>query len=208
MDKLQSIYFDRFDNSLRGPVSSSTKAKKPNWKNVNTSSFEPSSLVLLTVPIATFALGVWQTKRRSWKLNLIDELEVSGKRPATELPSTAKECLESEYQKVRVKGTFDYSRSVLVGPRSIIKDGGDVHSSKGILGSHDSSGWWKINAFTLSDRDETILVNRGWIPLKSQKGFERGEQEGEVELVGILRKSERKNQYTPPIDIEDEVIHT
>nr|ACO14868.1 Surfeit locus protein 1 [Caligus clemensi] len=172
------------------------------------SSFEPSSLILLTVPIATFALGVWQTKRRTWKLNLIDEMEVSGQRAPTDLPEAARDCYDSQYQKVRVKGSFDYSKSVIVGPRSLIRGGGDVHSSKGILGSNESSGWWRINPFRLSDRDEIILVNRGWIPLKSFKGFDKGEIEGEIELVGIIRRSERKNQYTPAVSVDDEIIHT
>lgn len=27
------------------------------------------------IPISTFALGVWQIKRRTWKINLLKELE-------------------------------------------------------------------------------------------------------------------------------------
>ncbi|XP_040575339.1 surfeit locus protein 1 [Lepeophtheirus salmonis] len=198
------VHFRGYASKKRLEFVSSTSSSN----RIKSSPFKPSSIVLLAVPLATFALGVWQTKRRTWKLNLIQELTESQNKPPIELPATPEECRSVEYQKVRVRGTFDYSRSVLIGPRSLIKNGGDVHSSSGLMGSNSSSGWWCVNPFKLSNRDEVILINRGWIPLNSPEGYNQGQIEGEVELICIPRKSERKNQYTPPIKPDAEVIHT
>ena len=39
-----------------------------------TSYLNPTLILIGTVPIFAFALGVWQVKRLKWKINLIDEL--------------------------------------------------------------------------------------------------------------------------------------
>ena len=42
--------------------------------------------LLQLFPAATFGLGVWQTKRLYWKLNLIEELTGKSSAPAVDLP--------------------------------------------------------------------------------------------------------------------------
>jgi surfeit locus 1 family protein len=37
-------------------------------------------------PAATFGLGVWQTKRRAWKLDLIEQLEKKTSAPPILIP--------------------------------------------------------------------------------------------------------------------------
>ncbi|CAB4055231.1 SURF1 [Lepeophtheirus salmonis] len=160
------VHFRGYASKKRLEFVSSTSSSNP----IKSSPFKPSSIA---VPLATFALGVWQTKRRTWKLNLIQELTESQNKPPIELPATPEECRSVEYQK------------------SLIKNGGDVHSSSGLMGSNSSSGWWCVNPFKLSNRDEVILINRGWIPLNSPEGY-----------------NQEKNQYTPPIKPDAEVIHT
>ncbi|MPC93047.1 Surfeit locus protein 1 [Portunus trituberculatus] len=77
----------------------------------------PMGLFLLIVPIGTFCLGTWQVQRRKWKLNLIDELATKSKAPPIQFPENLEELEELEYRRVKMIGTFDHSREILLGPR-------------------------------------------------------------------------------------------
>lgn len=45
----------------------------------------------------------------------------------------------------------------------------------------------------------TILVNRGWVPASHKNPNKRraGQVEGEMEIVGIVRLSEKRTPFTP-----------
>lgn len=87
------------------------------------------------VPITTCALGVWQFRRRHWKLGLIETLE---KRTSAEPLTLDELCVlkntflrmplpfrlsldadEREYRTIEVTGTFDHTREILLTPRSL-----------------------------------------------------------------------------------------
>ena len=55
-----------------------------------TSYFNPTLILIGTVPIFAFALGVWQVKRLKWKINLIDELTEKLHREPIVLPDQVK----------------------------------------------------------------------------------------------------------------------
>lgn len=78
--------------------------------------------------------------------------------------------------------------------------GGQEPASGGLFGDSSASGWHVVTPFRLSDRDLTILVNRGWVPKRLQDPAARlvGQVQGEVELVGVVRKSEVRQPFTPP----------
>ena len=68
----------------------------------------------------------------------------------------------------------------------------------GIFSRGDNVGWNVITPFKLSDRpDQTILVNRGWVPKKKLKPETRAEAqvEGEHVLTGVVRTSEARSQF-------------
>lgn len=162
---------------------------------------KPYAWFLLLVPITTFALGTWQVKRRKWKLHLIEELESRTKQEPHQLPEDLSELEKMEYYPVRVRGRFDHSRELYLGPRSLIVDGDAAHqgsimsqNAKGKLG-----GYCIVTPFILSDRDATILVNRGWVSSKQKNSATRpaGQIEGEVELTGLVRLSEKRAPFMP-----------
>ena len=43
--------------------------------------------VVQAIPVTTFGLGVWQTKRKAWKEALITELEHKTRRPPIDIPN-------------------------------------------------------------------------------------------------------------------------
>ncbi|XP_063424479.1 surfeit locus protein 1-like [Mytilus trossulus] len=164
--------------------------------------FNEGGIILLTVPVAAFCLGVWQIQRRIEKLELIKSLEEKTGNNPVPLPSKLDDIYDLEYQCVKVRGVFDHSKSIELGPRTNIKDA--MYSSGhggSLLSSGRQTGFWLITPLKLSDRNATILVNRGWIPKNKdeRKLYKRPETqpEGEVEIVGVVRTDEKKNSFTP-----------
>lgn len=155
------------------------------------------SILLLTIPVTTFGLGVWQTKRRRWKLEMLEMLQTKPKIPPVPLPNSLEEINELEYRKVRVRGTFDHSKEMRIGLRSLVQE--SHGSSKNQFSMGRSFGYHVVTPFKLADRDLTILVNRGWEPKQDKEHTQlkpESQVKGEVEIVGIVRKPERKQAFT------------
>nr|CAD7257429.1 unnamed protein product [Timema shepardi] len=152
------------------------------------------------IPVTAFGLGTWQVKRRKWKLELIENLAKRFNAPPQNLPYDLSELNEMEYSSVRVKGQFDHSQELYMGPRSLLM-GGDAAGQGGMFSQSSGSqtGYLVITPFHLADRDLTILVNRGWVPAKMKNPEQRkhGQVEGEVELVGLVRLNETRPTFTP-----------
>nr|CAD7457045.1 unnamed protein product [Timema tahoe] len=165
-----------------------------------TSSFTLPSLVFLLIPVTAFGLGTWQVKRRKWKLELIENLATRFNAPPQNLPYDLSELNEMEYSSVQVKGRFDHSQELYMGPRSLLV-GGDAAGQGGMFSqsSGSQSGYHVITPFHLADRDLIILVNRGWVPakMKNPEQRKRGQVKGEVELVGLVRLNETRPTFTP-----------
>lgn len=106
--------------------------------------------LMLTMPILTFFLGVWQYKRLKWKTELISRCEESIlKEPIKNLPKNLNEeiCSKLEFRRFFVKGRFNYNHEMFIGPR--IKNG--------------EIGYLLVTPFIRSDDGTQILVERGWI---------------------------------------------
>ncbi|KAK3767298.1 hypothetical protein RRG08_050849 [Elysia crispata] len=147
---------------------------------------------LLIIPLTTFGLGTWQIQRRTWKLNLIQELEEKMLAEPVPLPSNLDDLKNMEYRKVKVRGTFDHSKELFIGPRTNANEPETMGSARAAtVGVH------VITPFKLSDRTETILVNRGHVPFtaRPQQLRQDGQIEGEVELVGVVRLSDKRNLF-------------
>ncbi|XP_071443538.1 surfeit locus protein 1 isoform X1 [Hetaerina americana] len=161
----------------------------------------PMGWFLLTVPISTFLLGTWQVKRRKWKLKLIDELMSKTSADPTTMPEAVEELKSMEYCPVKVRGTFIHEKELLMGPRSFIEsaDKTIAGESPTFAATKGQVGWLVITPFQLSDRNLTILVNRGWVPTKYKRAETRQEGQigGEVELVGIVRVHEERTPFMP-----------
>lgn len=157
-------------------------------------SFGEGGYILLVVPLATFCLGTWQVKRRRWKLDLIESLERRTSSPPIELPSNLDEVSELEYRPVVLHGEFDHSREMYISPRSnVLKEGGGLMTTAGGTGAN------VVTPFKLADREETILVNRGWVANKLVDVTLRqdGQVKGPVDISGIVRVQEKRAPFMP-----------
>ncbi|RZF37079.1 hypothetical protein LSTR_LSTR014285 [Laodelphax striatellus] len=154
-----------------------------------------TGVLLLSVPIVTFCLGTWQVRRREWKLNLIDELESKVRQPPIDLPEDLNELENLTYRRVKLRGRFDHSLEMYLGPRSVIHDNSAESEGSGGLMSTDvraRTGYLVVTPFILADSGKRILVNRGWVNTKIAPKERRpaGQIEEEVEITGIVRDHE------------------
>ncbi|XP_037080159.1 surfeit locus protein 1-like [Pollicipes pollicipes] len=154
---------------------------------------------LLTIPAVTFGLGTWQIHRWQWKLDLIKSLLEKTKADPVELPHDLSELTSLEYKPVRVRGSYDHSRELYIGPRSQIVQGGDEELGRSGLLSTGRTGVQVVTPFQLADSDMEILVNRGWVPMAKMDPSTRakGQIEGEHEIVGVVRITEKRTQFMP-----------
>lgn len=151
---------------------------------------------LATIPITAFILGCWQVQRLSWKTELIARFEDRLIRDPLPLPPRIDPdaIKDFDYRRVYAKGKFDHRREMLIGPR--IMDGED--------------GYLVITPLVRDgDKDNTILVCRGWIPKDKAPQSKRPEglEDGEVVVKGLLREPWKKNMFTPDNVPEEGVWH-
>ncbi|XP_067643774.1 SURF1-like protein [Eurosta solidaginis] len=159
----------------------------------------PLGWFLLLVPVSTFGLGCWQVKRKAWKEQLIKDLENQPKMEAVPLPADLSEVSAMEYRLVSVRGKFLHDKELLMGPRSLIRPDGK-ETDGGVFSQRDvGSGYLVITPFKLADREEIILINRGWVSRKqvNPETRKQGQINSEVELTGVVRMAESRPQFSP-----------
>ncbi|KAB0801245.1 hypothetical protein PPYR_05599 [Photinus pyralis] len=159
----------------------------------------PLGWFLLVIPSSTFALGTWQVQRKRWKESLIAELEKRTNATAVELPQSIDEISELEFYPIHIRGEFDHSKELYIGPRSLLHHGDAVSSSSLFTKQSNTQGYLVITPFKLENRDTTVLVNRGWVSTKNKDPATRplGQIKGVIDLVGVVRLHENRPQFVP-----------
>lgn len=158
---------------------------------------------LLLIPAATFGLGTWQVKRRQWKMELIADLRRLTTAEPIPLPVDPHELKSLEYRRVKVRGKYDHSQEMYILPRSPVDPEKEAREA-GQLSSSGETGANVITPFHCTDLGITILVNRGYVPRKKIRPETRmkGQMEGEVEVVGVVRQTEQRKPFVPQNDVE------
>ncbi|XP_048876715.1 surfeit locus protein 1 [Brienomyrus brachyistius] len=184
--------------------------RQSNSSAAETEKIEDSFLkwFLLLIPVTTFGLGTWQVRRREWKLQLIEDLRRLTTAEPIDLPTDQIELSKLEYRRVKVRGCFDHSKELYIMPRSPVDPEREAREA-GRLTSSGESGANVITPFHCTDLGITILVNRGYVPKKKVKPETRmkGQVEGEVDLVGVVRLTEQRKPFVPNNDIEGNRWH-
>ncbi|XP_037548208.1 surfeit locus protein 1 [Nematolebias whitei] len=163
---------------------------------------------LLLIPVTTFSLGTWQVKRRQWKIGLINELQKLITAEPIPLPLDPLEINELEYRRVKVRGHYDHSKELYIMPRSPVDPKKEAREA-GSLSSSGEIGANVITPFHCSDLGITILVNRGYVPKQKIRPETRlkGQVEGEVDVVGVVRLTETRKPFIPNNDVEKNRWH-
>ena len=144
--------------------------------------------LMVAMPVISFGLGCWQVKRLNWKVNLISQCEKSlAQEPLDGLPANIDPDVikDFEYRRFRIKGHFDYSQEMFLGPR--MRNG--------------NTGYLVICPFIRKDGGKPILVERGWIrkdkvlPESRDRGYLSylARPQGEIEIQGFFRVMPKKS---------------
>ncbi len=123
------------------------------------------------------ALGLWQLQRRSWKQELIAQVDARAHAAPVPLPSPAE---WASFSPAR-----DGYRRVVVEGR-LLRDDETLVRATTALGS----GYWVMTPLRTSEG--TVLVNLGFIPPERRDARMRGAAcgDGVLRLTGLLRASE------------------
>ena len=143
----------------------------------------PAAIVVLFLTVALtgllLALGTWQVKRLSWKLDLIERVEARVHAEPTDAPSAGEwpalgEPAEYEYRRVRLSGTFLNDKEVQV---YTVTDLGP--------------GYWIMTPLRRDD-GTSIIVNRGFVPSdrRDPSSRQEGQPTGRAEVIGLMRAPE------------------
>jgi len=124
-------------------------------------------------------LGIWQLQRLAWKEDLIARIEARRFLAPVAPPSRDQwahvTASSHEYLPVRLNGRFLHDAEVLV---TTVTDYG--------------AGYWLLTPLQSSDGTVTF-INRGFVPMDRREASSRqmGQIEGDTEVSGLLRLSER-----------------
>lgn len=169
--------------------------------------------MFLIAPVSTFCLGVWQYRRRQWKIDTIAALDEKVRR-AEAVDLEVEDYIGVEYQRVKTRGTFDNSAEILIGPRSFIDSSGGSGAG-GIIsfsrpGDGEKVGYHVVTAFTLASTGQRVLVNRGWVPQSRGNMTTRmgGQVSGQTEVSGVLRLAEETSSLVPANDEKSSRWHS
>ncbi|KAI3622127.1 surf-family protein [Moniliophthora roreri] len=170
-----NITRSRFAHTESANVPSIYKHRRDPW-------ISPLMIAVGAIPVFTFALGIWQLGRLKWKINLIDELQEKLELPPLSLPNKINLSVIPEFvwRKVSVKGKWDHEHTMLLSPRV----------REGVHGAH-------VVTPLIRENGSTVLVNRGFVSNEFAENMSFPKEEGEFEVLGMLRVSQPRNVFTP-----------
>ncbi len=140
--------------------------------------FPVFALTCFLAAMATLlSLGTWQLHRLEWKNHLVAALDAEYAKDAgrTNLkPADIRG--DFLFRHGTLRGTYDYTKEILIGPR--------IHD--------EQSGYHVLTPLKLSD-GSVILVNRGWVPA----GWREPPRNRSATVTGLLRRPDPRNMFTP-----------
>jgi surfeit locus 1 family protein len=144
---------------------------------------------------ALIGLGVWQLHRKAWKDELIAAIEVR----ANAAPANLVNAYSATYEPPFANIGFEYVRA---------KARGRFHHDKERFyyapDQQMGPGYHVYTPFEIAGSGAILFVNRGFVSeaLKDPATRRKGQLDGDVEIVGLMRGLERQGPFTPDNDLK------
>ncbi len=137
-------------------------------------------VLVLGMVVVTTLLGQWQLRRLGEARDRIATQETNLAREPVTLDAIPADPDDLEYRRIRVVGTYDPDREVLLRNRA-----------------HEGQlGWHVLTPLVLAD-GSAMLTNRGWVPFEeSDPPIDAAPPpEGEVEVTGFVRATQPQPRF-------------
>lgn len=146
-----------------------------------------TTLICTILALAMLRASVWQWDRHVQKQALITTLNNTLHREIVDLRSlaeTTKDWDRETWRRVKVSGTYDFEREMIV---------------RRNRGSNDHAGFHVITPLKIDTTNNYILVDRGFIPLgRESRGYRiRYHSSPQVDLFGIVKASSTPKFLAP-----------
>lgn len=144
--------------------------------------------LMITMPVVSFYLGVWQLRRLSWKTNLIADGETKLTYEPVDIPRRFQQrddYSDWEYRKVKLTGKFIYEDEIFVGPKTF----------------NSEKGYQLFTPFQMKGTGERFLVERGWISDKCVLPENRSlhhlsiPQKEDMTIICLVRGAKRRGKF-------------
>ena len=126
------------------------------------------------------ALGSWQIIRLNWKLELINQIELSLK----DIPVNLSNSKHKNYLRIKTRGSIDFEKQIYLYN----------------LNEKGKPGFEVINPLKVGNNN--YLLNRGWIPF-NKKEDETINVIDENYINGVLKKQIKPNMFKPENDLSE-----
>uniref|UniRef100_K1RHI6 SURF1-like protein n=1 Tax=Magallana gigas TaxID=29159 RepID=K1RHI6_MAGGI len=155
------------------------------------------SRIINTLPILIVAFVCVEYKRRLKSQAVQDRVRLQKEEKPIPLPTLMSklkneaDLKDLEFTRVELEGEFDHDREVVIGYRA----NQQPHLTP--KGSRWQKGVYIVTPFKLKETGDTVLVNRGWVPLQlaDPKARVGGQVTGTLKILGLLRSTEKKNPF-------------
>jgi surfeit locus 1 family protein len=151
----------------------------------------PSVFALAALAVLV-SLGTWQLNRKVWKDGLLATItarQASSPITLREAITRAGGSLDAvDYQRVRVRGTFDHT------------------TERHVYAPRNAGPGWHVYTLLMPEGENwPVFVNRGWVAetVKDPTTRAAGQLSGMVEINGLVRKPELKAMFTPDNDYKN-----
>lgn len=158
-----------------------------------------ATIAVILLTIAFLLLGVWQLQRRAQRLAAnahvqarLDQapIELTGE----QLVAAQQDTEQADLRRATVRGVFDYDQEIVLRNRTW----------------NELPGVHVLVPLRIDGSDSAVLVDRGWIPYDAAAPADRAEfhnAPGEVEIYGILRKTQVRQGSISPVDPTPSLDH-
>ena len=143
-----------------------------------------ATLLILALAGLFLRLGAWQLERLGARRATNALILARLAEPALDLTGELVDPEEIDLRRATVRGVYDYDQEIVLRNRVW----------NGFPGVH------VLTPLRITGSDTAILIDRGWIPYESAAIADRGQfrdVSGEVEVTGILRKSQVRLGMSP-----------
>lgn len=133
------------------------------------------------------SLGFWQLDRLQWKNNIIAQLETEYAKDPMQHRLEFSDLQNENIRYGHIRGKFDYSKQILVGPKT----------------HEDQIGYDAIIPMNFKN-GKSVLVNMGWVKGEKREDIKTPTPRGYIVVTGISRKPDQ-NKHTPDNSPENNV---